>query len=266
MTAQVSIITSVLNGSITLQRCMESVAYQTFPCEHIIVDAGSTDGTQSIVQKYKTKNLRLIDAPRTGISEAFNIGIEHASGDFIGILNADDWYELDAVARSFEILQRYSQFGFSYGSVIVHDGERQVLATPVPSNKLHSAIFKFMPFCHISSFVRRDVYQRYGMFDRKYCVAMDFDFYARIYSQGVSGVFVDGILGHVDSGGKSSSLKRRFPEYLAISSKHLSVWNALFYLINASVRGWIYNGIYKVPLVKDILRRIGFRTRFKEVA
>jgi glycosyltransferase involved in cell wall biosynthesis len=264
-TTTVTIVTSVLNGAKTFRRCMESVADQTYPCEHIIADAGSTDGTQEIAQSFSSANVKLIDASGTGISEAFNIGIQHASGSLIGILNADDWYERDAVARSVEAMYNHPRAGFSYGSVIIHNENRRILARPVASEKLRDVAVKYMPFCHISSFVRRDIYQRYGMYDHRYRVAMDFDFYARIISQGVDGILVDGLLGNIQSGGVSSSLRRRFPEYLDISSRYLGKWIALRHLLIPSIRGWVYDTVNKAPVARGLLRRINLQTRFVEL-
>lgn len=260
---KVTIITSVLNGDSTIERCIESVANQTYSCEHIIVDAGSTDGTLEIIEKYD--NIILISAPRSSISQAFNIGIERAMGEVIGILNADDWYELDAVERSIAALNSNIDTGFSYGSVIVHDNERNTIVSPVASAQIKQKSLRYMPFCHISSFVRRDIYKSYGMFDLNYSVAMDFDFYARIISQGVRGVPVAGIIGHVDAGGKSSVLRHRLPEYLAISSQYLGLQKALYYLIVASARGYVYNYINKKSLMRKLARKFGFWSRSKEV-
>ncbi|HLI93939.1 MAG TPA: glycosyltransferase, partial [Puia sp.] len=96
----VTIITIVYNGEKHIAETMESVGGQTYPnIEYIIVDGGSTDNTLSIVDRFKDKVTHVISERDRGISDAFNKGIRMAKGGIIGIINADDWYEKDAVEK-----------------------------------------------------------------------------------------------------------------------------------------------------------------------
>ncbi len=263
MTYPVSVVTSVLNGARTVRQCLESVANQTTPCEHIVVDGGSTDGTAALVRSFR--NAILIDAPGTGISEAFNVGITRASGELLGILNADDWYETDAVAKTVQALQACPEAGFSYGNVIVHWGERQILAQPVPPDRLRAACTRLLPFAHISSFVKREVYREHGLYDVGYRVAMDFDFYARIISGGVLGARVDGVIGHVAHGGVSSNTRRFFAEYWEISSHYLGRPRAFLLLARSISRAALYNFVNRSPLARHLMRPRLKAGRFSEL-
>jgi len=240
----ISIVTSVLNGIATLPRCITSVAKQTIPCEHIIVDAGSTDGSRQLVLDSNNSRIQLVDAPGTNISEAFNLGIQKSCGDFIGILNADDWYEPDAVERSIQGLYDDPDAGFSFGSVVVHMGDYKLLYQPkMITGDLRDHGVRQMMFNHISSFVRRTVYEHYGMYNPSYSVAMDYDFYARIISAGVRGVYVPGILGHVTGGGKSSDLLDRAKDYLRISSRYHGVFTTLLMVAKFTLKSWFFSNI-----------------------
>jgi len=248
MSSQVTIVTSVLNGAKTLSRCLESVAHQTYPCEHIVVDGGSTDGTLEMVRSFGAPHLRLVEAPGAGISRAFNLGIQQATGDFIGILNADDWYEPDAMERSVAGLARNPQAGFSYGAVVVHERDYRVLAQPLAERRLctRDALVQ-MPFPHISSLVRHSVYQEHGLFDEAYQVAMDLDFYSRILTRGVKGVFIPGIIGHVMGGGSSSNLPRRWREYWRISSERIGVPLATYHVARFASRIICFESVRRMP-------------------
>ena len=89
---KVSIITVVYNGAEFIRDCIESVLSQTYAdIEYIIVDGKSTDGTVDIVKSYGTNVALFISEPDKGLYDAMNKGIRRATGDVIGLLNADDF-------------------------------------------------------------------------------------------------------------------------------------------------------------------------------
>ncbi|MDO4190908.1 MAG: glycosyltransferase, partial [Bacteroidales bacterium] len=97
-TPLVSIITVCFNAEKTIEQTIQSVINQTYSnIEYIIIDGKSTDSTLNIVSKYKDNIATIISEPDNGIYDAMNKGIKLSSGELIGIINADDWYEKDAV-------------------------------------------------------------------------------------------------------------------------------------------------------------------------
>ena len=88
---RISVITITYNSAATLEETIRSVTMQDYPAlEYVIIDGGSTDGTLDIVQKYKDQIQVVVSEPDKGISDAFNKGIAHATGEIIGIINSDD--------------------------------------------------------------------------------------------------------------------------------------------------------------------------------
>jgi glycosyltransferase involved in cell wall biosynthesis len=261
---KVSIVTSVLNGAKYLPRCMESVACQTYPCEHVIVDGGSTDGSQNIARQAGSL---VIEASGSNISEAFNVGIQNSNGEVIAILNADDWLERDAVERSIMALQENPQAGFTYGSIVLHYPTRSITVHPrVTVENLAPYATKQMLFFHISSFVRRSVYAEYGLFDPKFKVAMDYDFYARITTKGVRGVYVEGVIAHALAGGVSSSTRARMQDYYQVLSRYHGKFWANYYIAKYTVNSFLYG---LLPLEHAIWRVLNSRSnrqlfRFKK--
>lgn len=235
----VTIITSVLNGAKTLQRCIDSVASQTYLCEHIIVDGGSTDGSQTVARK---AGLTVVDAHGSGISEAFNIGIQNSNGDVIEILNADDWLERNATERSVSKLRSRPDAGFTFGSVLLHFENYKLIVHPrVTVENLAPYAMKQMIFPHISSFVKRSIYEDYGMYDNRLKVAMDFDFYARISSKGIKGVYVDGVVANATAGGVSSNLITRLKDYYFVLSQYHGKITTSYYLTRYTLNSLLYN-------------------------
>lgn len=96
----VSIVTVSYNSADTIEQTIQSVTKQTYPnIEYIIIDGGSRDGTVEIIKRYQDKISFWISEPDMGIYDAMNKGISYAKGDYIGIINSDDWYELDAIEK-----------------------------------------------------------------------------------------------------------------------------------------------------------------------
>lgn len=90
---KISVITTCFNAIETIRDCLECVKHQTFSdVEHIVVDAASTDGTLAVLDEYKGSLARVISEPDRGIYDGMNKGIGLATGDVVGILNADDLY------------------------------------------------------------------------------------------------------------------------------------------------------------------------------
>ena len=96
-----SIITPCYNSEKTIKRTIESVVNQSYKnIEYILIDGGSKDKTVEIIQEYQSKYPKLIkyiSEKDSGIYDAMNKGIKLATGDIVGIVNSDDYYELDAL-------------------------------------------------------------------------------------------------------------------------------------------------------------------------
>ena len=89
----VSIITVVFNGAVTLEDTIRSVLQQSYDnIEYIIIDGGSNDGTLNVIGKYDAKVDYWLSEHDAGIYDAMNKGIALASGDYVGLLNADDFF------------------------------------------------------------------------------------------------------------------------------------------------------------------------------
>ena len=95
-----SIIIPVYNVEKYLRECLNSVLGQTFPnWEVICVNDGSTDSSASILEVFATKDnrVRIVTQPNSGLSAARNVGLKHASGEYILFLDSDDWLEVNAL-------------------------------------------------------------------------------------------------------------------------------------------------------------------------
>ena len=182
---KISIITVCYNSEKTIINTLDSLASQVDQnIEHIIVDGASTDSTLNIVKKF-SHVAKLISEPDKGIYDAMNKGIKLASGDVIGTLNADDFYiddlVLSEVAKVFEDESVRACFA---DLVYVSQNDTNKIVRYWKSQDYVTGLFKsgWMP-AHPTFFARKNVYEKYGLFDLSYKIAADFELLFRLIEQ-----------------------------------------------------------------------------------
>ena len=98
---KISVITVVLNNDKYIERCLKSVINQNYPknkIEYIVIDGGSIDKTVSLIKKFQKKITYWHSKKDMGLYDAMNFGIKKSTGDIIGILNSDDFYNKNAAS------------------------------------------------------------------------------------------------------------------------------------------------------------------------
>lgn len=175
---KVSIITVCYNSEATIQKTIESVVNQTYAnIEYIIVDGKSKDHTLEIIQKYHSvypQKITYISEEDKGIYDAMNKGIDMASGELIGILNSDDYYEIDAVENMVKSMKE-DKYQILYGFVrAIKNNEEYSIDRQSP------AFLEERMIGHPACFVTKSVYDDFGKFDLQYISASDYDFMLRM--------------------------------------------------------------------------------------
>ena len=200
----ISIITVVYNGENTIKDTLDSVCNQTLlPEEYIIVDGLSTDKTMDIVKKYMAKYpfIKCISAKDSGIYDAMNKGIKLAKGDIVGIINSDDWYENNALEKVNDMYQIYGT-GVYYGIQRNLINNKEFSLERIGHEFLNE---KMIP--HPSTFVSKDIYEKFGSFDLKYAFSADLDLLIRFSKQNTPFFKVESIIANFRIGGASSTPK-----------------------------------------------------------
>ena len=211
---KVSIITTCYNRVHTIQESIESVLSQDYPdIEYMIIDGCSTDGTVEIIQKYEKWLTYWVSEPDRGIFDAMNKGISLATGELIGLLNADDWYEPGAVEAAATALLERGLRGVYYGEkYLVQVDMGRVYEMPASLE-----FWRGMNVCHQAMFVHREVYERLGGYDLRYRLAADFDFLVRALRGGIPFVRLGRfVVNFRDSGASAQALGEGNREISAI--------------------------------------------------
>jgi len=233
---KVSIITVCLNNGKFLEETIRSVRGQTYKnIEYIIIDGGSTDGTMDVIKEYEKDIDYWVSEPDNGIAEAFNKGIKASTGEIIGILNAGDWYRTNSVECVVEAFMDNPDAEVAHGDLIYWeaDGKTEVRMQKPLRNRNKNIFNMKAPYNHPTMFVKRRVYEQYGLFDTRYKIAMDYDFMLRLTLAGVRFYYLDKIIANQRLGGISSlDASKAFVEAKEIILKHgYSKFKAYFFLI-----------------------------------
>ena len=193
---KISVITATWNSGRTIGDTLRSVFNQSFTnVEHIIKDGGSKDDTLEICknfeQKYykdecKGRTINILSDKDKGIYDAMNQGVKAATGDVIGILNSDDFYTSDDVlARVAEEFEKNPELEAVYGDIHFVKDENLKKCTRYFSSRYFRPWmlrFGFMP-AHPSFYVRREVYEKYGLYDLKFRTSSDFEMMVRLLAK-----------------------------------------------------------------------------------
>jgi glycosyltransferase involved in cell wall biosynthesis len=202
---KVSIITVVYNGAATIASAVDSVCGQDYAdIEYIVIDGGSKDATVDILKSYGDKIAVLVSEPDKGIYDAMNKGLARATGDIIGILNADDFYTDSRVISAVVQAMQASGAETLIGDLVFVQPERLDQIVRFYSSAGFS-LKKFergdMP-PHPTFFAKRSAYDRLGNFDTQYRITADFDLMLRfLYIHKLSFVYLPQVMVTMRTGG-----------------------------------------------------------------
>ena len=205
--SRISIITVTYNASDHLRDCLDSVREQDVDVEHILIDGASTDGTLNILDAYQDHLAHVTSEKDEGMYDAANKGIGLATGDVIGILNADDFYfSNDTLSK---VVEAFSDEDVDavYGDLVYVDRNNTgKVIRAWRSGEYQSCKFYqgWMP-PHPTFFVRRRVYERYGLFNPELGTAADYELMLRmLLKHGIRAAYIPEILVKMRSGGMSN--------------------------------------------------------------
>jgi glycosyltransferase involved in cell wall biosynthesis len=178
-----TVVIATYNAAATLQKCLDSVFRQTYRnLEVVVIDGCSTDGTPGILAKNSGYLAYWESKPDKGIYDAWNKGLDHASGDWICFLGADDFFWSPDVLEKMVpyLVSAYPQFRVVYGKVAYVNRRGELLdLIGEPWEKIAKKFLQTMPLFHTGMMHHRDVFERHGKFDASFRIAGDYEFLLR---------------------------------------------------------------------------------------
>ena len=173
---------------------MRSVALQRSPglsVEHIIMDGGSTDGTEALVRKFAHPDTRFVSSADSGPADAINKGFAIATGEFLCWLNSDDCYAPDALRRAVEALERRPEKAFCFGHCPITDAQGVMIRPFITRFKEFffpfSCRFTFRVFFYVSqpaTLFRRSALEAAGPLRTDLKAAWDYELLLRLWRRG----------------------------------------------------------------------------------
>ncbi|GAT63262.1 glycosyltransferase family 2 protein [Paludibacter jiangxiensis] len=224
---KISIITIVYNNKHCITDAIQSVQSQTYlDIEHIVVDGGSTDGTQEIIEPYRPNLAVYISEKDKGLYDALNKGIKAATGDVIGILHSDDLYydqdTLSKVAKCFE--QTGADLVYANGQYVDKQDPNSVKRIyPAKSYRKRFLRFGWIPL-HTTIYVKRELFEKYGLYETQYRIASDYEISLRWFlNDNIKKIFLNEWVVKMRMGGKSTTAalqQKKSSEDLEIIKKY----------------------------------------------
>ncbi len=210
---KISIITVTYNSAATIRDTLECIRAQDHAdIEHIIIDGGSDDETMDIIRQYPHVAI-FISEKDEGLYDAMNKGLKLAGGDIIGILNSDDMYPHPGVLSKVAALFESSGASTIYGDLqyVMQDNLDKVLRYWRSGNYSRTNFYYGWMPPHPAFFVKKEVYDKVGVFSTSLRSAADYEMMLRILlKHAFSTAYLPEVLVKMRTGGLSNaSLKHR---------------------------------------------------------
>lgn len=165
---------------------MDSIVSQDYSdLEYLFIDGGSSDNTLSIIKKYRQNNpfIKMVSEKDYGIYDALNKGISAASGDIIGFVHSDDFLASSDIINDIISFMKSESLDGVYGDLqYVNKINSKKIIRNWKSCDFKPSLLKqgWMP-PHPTLFLKKEVYEKHGLFDLSYKISADYDFILRIF-------------------------------------------------------------------------------------
>ena len=238
----VTILTVAYNAEKTIARTIKSVLDQTYDnVEYIIIDGASKDNTVKVASGFQSafdgargRSLKIISEPDKGMYDALNKGAKMAHGLLVGQINADDWYEIDAVETMVKLYEK-KKYDVAWGSIRIIKKTGDMIK--------HAHIGKFWTtsgWCHPGMFSRRAILLQYpypleSMYD-------DFDFITAVHQAKKKIETIDKIVSNFVFGEGGQSTRKSLKEV----KRRVDITYGIYRKYGMSKVYWLYRWVYEM--------------------
>lgn len=237
----ISIITINYNDGVGLKNTIASVLPAlASDVEYVVVDGGSTDCSQYVIKENIHHIDKLLSEPDSGIANAFNKGIELATGRFLIFINAGDILTDTAISSIKRVIKGDNECSLIYiGKIKLAYEERSIIAGARIS-KYRQSLRNYLP--HQAMVFSARCFERYGVYDENYRLGMDYEWSLRVLPDWKYLLFHDHVISIMDTGGVSmTNYADTFKAYHLARKKHnvmptsLSYFLTLFFIVKRTV-------------------------------
>jgi glycosyltransferase involved in cell wall biosynthesis len=255
---KISIITICYNNLKDLQETCLSIDLQNeSPFEHIVIDGSNNDEISNWLKTKPQQSYRTsISEKDHGIADAFNKGIKKSKGDIIQLLNSGDvFYNEKALGMVRMEFEKNNKTEWVHGKYEYYRSSNWIIiGKPFKENLLYRGM---RSICHQTMFVKKEIYDKYGLYDTNISIAMDYDFICRISR--TKAIFIDYPLIKMKPEGISNlnyiaslnEISKIYKKYKGHSFLHL-LWKIrlklIYYILKCDLGKILYNIKHKLGL------------------
>lgn len=254
MTPAISVITICFNNlQDVLATCASVDIQQQKPFEHLIIDGSTTPAIKNYLEQNPQPGYRRwICEPDNGIADAFNKGVTHVKGNIVVMLNSGDtFFDEVAVGKADIAFQKDTALQWLHSKYqLVRGNQKVIIGKPFEKSKLYRGM---RSICHQTMFVKKELHDRYGLYDVSEKIGMDYDFLCRIANEPFT--FLPVTLVNFSPAGTSSvqylralkDAKRIYEKYYGTNFM-LRLWQVRLKLLYYLLRSPIGNFLYKIKI------------------
>ena len=237
----VTILTVAFNAEKTIAKTIESVLNQSYDnIEYIVIDGASKDKTVEVVKRYQKafddvpgRSLTIISEPDRGMYDGLNKGARMAHGELVGQINADDWYEADAV-ETMATLYEKEKYDAAWGSIRICGKKTWIKHAKI------GKIWTTRGWCHPGMFSRREILRQFPyaletMYD-------DFDYITAVHQAGKKIMTIDKVVINFAFGDGGQSTKKSLKEV----KRRVGVTYGIYKKYGMSKGYWFYRWMYEM--------------------
>lgn len=253
-----SVITVCYNSAKTIGRTLDSLNKQTSnDFESVVIDGESTDGTQAIIQSFGDLVATFVSEKDWGIYDAMNKGIEKASGKYIAFLNSDDAYFPETI-KLVQAFAKTADASIIYGNLQKERTLGKEVLTRVERPNLE-LMPKTMGVFHPATFVKKELFEKFGSYDLRFKQAADYHWLLRAYMEKSDFQYLDKPLARFSTGGVSNFSCETYREATIIQKElatgHHDKMEKLHELcLKKRKRNIVVSKLAEWPILRDIYR------------
>ena len=228
---KVTIVTVVYNNDKYINGAIESVISQNYPSiEYIVIDGGSTDNTLEVIRKHSGSITVFLSERDDGVYDALNKAISLASGDVIAILHSDDIFCDQYVVTDMVNKMVSTEAELCFSDMLLVNSDSDKVLRYYMASYFNPWLFRigWMP-PHPTCFIKKSLFDEFGVYSLDYKVAGDFDFLVRMFSKrDIKWAYLGRITVKMRRGGISNSglvSKKIIASEINCSLKRNSVWS-----------------------------------------
>jgi glycosyltransferase involved in cell wall biosynthesis len=191
MKGSISVVVPVYNAELYLKQCLDSVFAQTLvPQEVIVINDGSTDGSLGILKNYP-KPIRLYSRENRGVSATINEAIGYVRGDYVALIDNDDYWQPDKLQRQAHFMHQNPQLDACFGLI------KQFVSPEIASQKRF--VVPSNPqkgLCKTTMLIRSDAFEKAGPFDEALVTCDFIDWLIQATKKGFRYEVIDHVVAH----------------------------------------------------------------------